>query len=117
MACRRSELCIVEFLLCHGANINIVDDYGRTALHDACWRPEPRFDVVAMIMDANLDLVRHVDARGSIPLHYVREEHWVQWCGFLFNQLEKYWSVRSPPVSDQPSKRTKLETKPTSSSL
>lgn len=102
MACRRSENEIVQFLLQHGADFSIVDDCGRTALHDACWRPEPRFDIVVLIMDAHLDLVRHVDARGAIPLKYVREEHWLQWCAFLFNQIEKYWAPKPYPEPQHP---------------
>lgn len=91
MAARRAELDVVEFILDHGADLTIVDDYGRTPLHDACWRPEPRFDIVTLIMDRHLDLVRYSDKRGSIPLKYVREEHWVQWCAYLYHQREKYW--------------------------
>ncbi len=94
MACRRSIYEVVDFMLKHGADVNIVDDYGRTPLHDACWRPEPCFEVVTLILDENLDLIRCIDVRGSIPLHYVREEHWIQWCAYLFNQIEKYWTPR-----------------------
>lgn len=95
MACRRSDLDIVLFLLEHGADISIVDDFGRTPLHDACWRPEPRFDIVALIMEANIDLIRYSDVRGSTPLNYVRQEHWIQWCAFLFHMMEKHW----PPLN------------------
>eukprot|EP01040_Poterioochromonas_malhamensis_P003978 gene3978-4255_t len=91
MACRRSEKEIVQFLIDHDADFSILDDFGRTPLHDACWRPEPRFDIVTMILDVNCGLLRLADLRGSTPLKYVREEHWVQWCAYLFNQLEKYW--------------------------
>lgn len=107
MACRRSSKEVVEFLLEHGADIELIDDFGRTPLHDACWRPEPQFDVVTMICDRNLDLLRYSDLRGSIPLNYVREEHWVQWCGFLFNQIEKYWVLR--PESVIHNKKRKFE--------
>lgn len=103
MACRRASAEIVQFLITHDAEIDIVDDYGRTPLHDACWRPEPRFDIVTLLLDANLDLLRYQDARGFIPLQYVREDHWLHWCAYLFNQIEKYWAPR--PV-----------TKPTSNS-
>jgi hypothetical protein len=33
MACRRAELDVVQFILTHGGDVNIVDDYGRTPLH------------------------------------------------------------------------------------
>lgn len=92
MACRRASVDVVRYLIDNDADIAIVDDYGRTPLHDACWRPEPRFDIVTMLLDVNLDLLRFIDVRGYIPLHYVRETHWLQWCAYLFNQIEKYWA-------------------------
>jgi hypothetical protein len=111
MACRRSSIEVIKFLLDNGADITISDDYGRTPLHDACWRPEPCFDIVALLLNHNLDLLRFQDVRGFIPLHYVREEHWLQWCAFFFNQIEKYWAPREPPPSshqdDQPNKRVR----------
>lgn len=94
MACRRASAEVVQFLIAHDAEIDIVDDYGRTPLHDACWRPEPRFDIVTLLLDANLDLLRYQDARGFVPLQYVREDHWLHWCAYLFNQIEKYWAPR-----------------------
>ena len=96
MACRRSEFPIAEFIIRHGGDCNIVDDFGRTPLHDACWRVEPRFDIVTLLLDYNLDLLRIVDVRGASPLKYIREEHWLQWCAYLFHQKDKYWA----PVGD-----------------
>lgn len=93
MACRRSTYSVVEFILTHGGDPAIIDDYGRTPLHDACWRVEPAYDIVTMLIDTNPDLLRFKDARGSTPLNYVREEHWLQWCTYLFHQRDKYWPV------------------------
>lgn len=101
MACRRSSIEVIKFLIDNGADITIADDYGRTPLHDACWRPEPCFDIVALLLNHNLDLLRYQDVRGFIPLHYVREEHWLQWCAFFFNQIEKYWAPIEPVPSLQ----------------
>lgn len=111
MACRRAGKEIVQFLISNGADLSIVDDFGRTPLHDACWRPEPRFDVVTMILDSNPELIRFADLRGSIALNYVREEHWVQWCAYLFNQLEKYWPFQRPNTieSEYMAKRPKID--------
>lgn len=92
MACRRADRDVIEFILSHGGEIDLVDDYGRTPLHDACWRVSPRFDVVTILMDKNTDLIRYSDARGSTPLKYCREEHWLHWCAYLYNQREKYWA-------------------------
>lgn len=91
IACRRANLDVVDFVLGHGGDIGIVDDFGRTPLHDACWRPSPQFDIITLLLDKNLDLIRTVDIRGSSPLSYVRKENWIDWCAFLFHQREKYW--------------------------
>ena len=98
MACRRSEMHVVEYILDGSCgkddNIWFVDDFGRTPLHDACWRPQPRFDIVTLLLDKDLDLLRAEDVRGSTPLSYVREEHWLAWCAYFFHQKEKYWVAR-----------------------
>jgi hypothetical protein len=103
MACRRAELDVVSFVLsnCDGSTWPI-DDFGRTPLHDACWRPKPRFDIVTKLLDLNLDLLRMEDVRGAVPLSYVREEHWLSWCAYFFHQKEKYWSaLEGSPVFKQ----------------
>lgn len=101
MACRRSSVEVVEFLLSHGGSADLVDDYGRTPLHDACWRTEPCFEIVALLMHKNVDLIRNADKRGSVPLNYVRQEHWGAWCSFLFNNRDKFWAIR--PDTPSPS--------------
>ena len=94
MACRRSSYDIAEFIMENGGNCNIVDDYGRTPLHDACWRVEPKFDIVTLLLDKNVDLIRTLDIRGDSPLKYVREEHWIQWCAYLYYIKDRYWQPK-----------------------
>lgn len=114
MACRRSDFQTTEFVLKNGGDLSIVDDYGRTALHDACWRTEPRFDIVTLILDQNLDILFYLDVRGCPPLKYVQEEHWSHWCAYLFHQKEKYWSLSADAARDsdgcgKSSKRAKTD--------
>ena len=94
LACRRSTPAVVQFIVTHGGNVTATDDYGRNALHDACWRADPCFDVIALLMDRDADLVRRADKRGASPLQYVRKEHWLFWCAFLYLMKEKYWPRR-----------------------
>ena len=47
---------------------------------------EPRFDIVTLLLDQNLDLLRGMDVRGATPLKYVSEDNWLQWCAYLFHQ-------------------------------
>merc|ERR1711988_1097628 len=86
MACRRGANNILEFLLKSGVDINRSDDYGRTPLHDACWTSTPNFDIVRLLLDSNRVLVAVADSRGALPLSYIPQDHWPEWCSFLFRQ-------------------------------
>lgn len=92
MAARRSNYETVKFILENGGDLSIVDDYGRTPMHDACWRNGVSFDVITLLLNRDLDLLRTADVRGACPLSYVREEFWMHWCAYFFNQKEKYWN-------------------------
>ena len=84
IACRRSTPTIVSFLL-NEVNVspNIKDDYGRTPLHDACWRGLPEYDIVELLLRKEPKLLWCQDVRGYLPLNYARREHWKGWNGFL----------------------------------
>ena len=84
IACRRSTSAIVSFLL-NEVNVspNIKDDYGRTPLHDACWRGNPEYDIVELLLKKEPRLLWCKDVRGYLPLNYARREHWKGWNGFL----------------------------------
>lgn len=92
MAARRSDYETVKFILDNGGDLTIVDDYGRTPMHDACWRNGVSFDVITLLLNRDLDLLRTADVRGACPLSYVREEFWMHWCAYFYNQKEKYWN-------------------------
>jgi ankyrin repeat protein len=101
MACRRSEFDMVDFIVRNGGDIGIIDDYGRTPLHDACWRSAPRFDIVTLLLDRQIDLLRMSDVRGANPLKYVCKDHWLAWCAYFFHQKEKYWPVVESKATSQ----------------
>eukprot|EP01041_Mallomonas_annulata_P008647 gene8647-17839_t len=110
LACRRATPEVVKYILANGGNLRLVDDYGRNPLHDACWRGEPDFDIVSQILSKDLDLLRMQDVRGAAPLHYVRQEHWMYWCAYLYHQREKYWPVNMiPPCRPSSPKEIPLE--------
>ncbi|KAL7529573.1 hypothetical protein ACHAXR_003034 [Thalassiosira sp. AJA248-18] len=79
VACRRSNAAVVSFLL-NEANVSprIKDDYGRTPMHDACWRGNPEYDIVELLLrveprlafvpDANVS-PRIKDDYGRTPMH------------------------------------------------
>ena len=90
LACRKQLFAVVDFLL-NEAHVpaEVVDDYGRTPLHDACWTSEPNFDVVDLILDKCPDLLLVKDKRGHTPLFYARKEHWGNWLRHLGRNILK----------------------------
>jgi ankyrin repeat protein len=85
MACRRGSSEVVNFLIDEAqVQVDVRDDFGRTALHDACWTPVPNFDVMdALMKQISPDMLLSEDVRGHTPFHYARKEHWDDWVTFL----------------------------------
>lgn len=84
-ACRKSSLAVLQFLLQEAAvSCRVICDYGRTPLHDACWTSEsPNFQLIDLLLYDCPDLLHCKDARGFLPLAYVRQENWDDWCRYL----------------------------------
>ena len=57
---------LIEALLLRGAQVNAVDETGRTAIHWACERGQPLIAALLVQHHASLEVV---DARGRTPLH------------------------------------------------
>ena len=84
MACRRGFVDVVRFLVDEaGVSVRVRDDYGRTALHDACWTSEPNEELVEYLIRQCPELLLMSDKRGNAPFEYVRREHWGQWLKFV----------------------------------
>ena len=82
--CRRGHTKLLQYLLDKtDVSIQIVCDYGRTVLHDACWTHTPNFDLMKLILARCPDLLLITDQRGFTPLQYVGRQHWNSWCDFL----------------------------------
>lgn len=107
MACRNSSFEVVKFLYENGGRFDQVDDYGRTPMHDACWRAQPHFELIKYILDIDRDLVRSADARGATPLDYVQREHWDAWKLFIHQHKHIYWA---PVAEDKYCSKQQSET-------
>lgn len=84
MACRRGFTEVVVFLVQEAeVSLRVRDDYGRSPLHDACWAPEPNFDLVDFLIKKAPELLLLSDVRGHTPFAYVRRNHWNGWLKFL----------------------------------
>lgn len=96
VACRRSSAEIVSFLL-NEAKVSprIRDDYGRTPLHDACWRGNPEYEIVELLLSVEPRLAFVKDVRGHMPFQYARREHWSGWRNFIDQKRELILLPRS----------------------
>jgi hypothetical protein len=84
LALRRGCIDIVTFLVTEAkVNLLVRDDYGRTALHDAMWTPEPQLAQVELLLQHTPEFLCLKDVRGHTPLNYTRKEHWGVWTTFL----------------------------------
>ena len=94
MISRRGNPLILRIFLEAGCSLQVTDDYGRTPLHDACWKAEPDFGMVELIMGSDIHLFKLLDCRGAAPLSYVKKENYGVWIEFLKSKLDRYWPVR-----------------------
>jgi hypothetical protein len=89
LACRKGMTDVVRFL-CEEGKVSpfCCDDYGRTALHDACWTASPQWSLVDYLMEWAPLLLTMEDVRGHLPLDYVRRADWALWVSFLTERRE-----------------------------
>mmetsp|Transcript_2312 Transcript_2312/g.3497 ORF Transcript_2312/g.3497 Transcript_2312/m.3497 type:complete len:343 (-) Transcript_2312:53-1081(-) len=89
MACRNGLFDVLTFLLEEACvSFLVIDDYGRTPLHDAFWTREPELEIVKFLILKCPDLLLVADKRGFTPLSYVRQDHWGTWRQFLLENAE-----------------------------
>lgn len=87
LSCRRSFTDMTKFLIYDvKADLNIRDDYFRTPLHDACWTPDPNFELVDLLIKEAPEHLVLEDKRGFTPFDYVRNDHWKLWLRFLWER-------------------------------
>lgn len=85
LACRRSNLEIIQFLIEDAkASTNVVDNMGRTLLHDACWRPRPDIEIMNYLVSViSIETFMSNDCRGHSCFDYCRKEDWNKWNTFI----------------------------------
>mmetsp|Transcript_7906 Transcript_7906/g.15323 ORF Transcript_7906/g.15323 Transcript_7906/m.15323 type:complete len:403 (-) Transcript_7906:58-1266(-) len=95
MASRRGQADCLNVMVEYGAALEIVDDYGRTPLHEAAWSAEPNFEVVEILLQKDIRMLNMLDGRKQTPLSYVRKDIWKPWRKFLKSKVETYWPKRN----------------------
>lgn len=110
---------LLQVLLDQGCTVQVSDDYGRTPLHDgafsvsfvrlvvcfqrlssfwtALWAARPSFRTVELLLEQDPHLLFLLDARGHVPLDYVRKDDWETWVQFFRDRLDVYWSAPGNP--------------------
>ena len=85
MACRRSHVNVVRFLLQEAkVSLTVRDDYGRTPWHDCCWRPSSSYELMELLLtEGDPRILLAKDVRGHAPFDYTRKDQWEGWNEFL----------------------------------
>ena len=91
LACRRSHQDVVAFLIKEaGVSIKVRYDFGRTPMHDACWRCSVDLELMDLLIDSCPELLMLSDKRGHTPLDYARREHWEVLIPYLMEKKDKF---------------------------
>jgi ankyrin repeat protein len=84
LACRKGLVPVVDFLINKvGVPLRVVDDMGRSPLHDAFWTCDPNYELVDLLLNECPDLLYISDKRGHAPLMYARRNDWAKWNKYL----------------------------------
>lgn len=94
LICRRGSDKFLRLLTEHGCDVQAVDRFGRTAVHEACFANKPNFKLVEMILQHEPRMMTLTDCRGATPLSYVSKSHWAVWLQFLESVKEEFWPIR-----------------------
>ena len=78
----------------YGCDLQVADDYGRTPAHDACWAAEINFDLVDILLENDRRLMSLEDARGALPLTYLKDEQWTDWTKYIMSRKDRFWPDR-----------------------
>jgi hypothetical protein len=100
LACRLRSTKGLDLMLECGCDIRVVDDKGRSPLHDACWTHRPCFELIKIILEVDWKLLLVADVRGCQPLSYAPQQCWSDWLEFLANNRDTFWPVGGRRAAD-----------------
>jgi hypothetical protein len=89
-------LVLVEF----GCDLQAVDRFGRTAVHEVCFSKKPNFGIVKILLETDPRMMVLTDCRGATPLSYVPKNRWAAWLQFLESVKDEYWPLRDAKHSE-----------------
>lgn len=91
LVARRGSVKMIEYFLTHLDGKWMIDDFGRSPLHDAFWRPDPDQDIVRAIVNKGWELLLLKDVRGCTPLHYARKKDSTLWVRYFLEHMDEHW--------------------------
>ena len=100
--CRHSNIDHFRVLLELGVDVQQTDDYGRTAMHDACWASTPCFEIARELLRRDSSVLFLYDIHGSVPLSYCTKKNWAAWNSFLAQIVDELFPIvkaQNPEVS------------------
>jgi len=103
LVCKRANESIFTCLLEHNCDLQVVDGFGRTPLHHACWASTFSASIVEQILQRDPIQLCIEDKHGQTPLEYVRSELTDEWISFLEHNIIRYFDP--PPVLQSPKQR------------
>jgi Ankyrin repeats (3 copies) len=101
--CYKGNVAMLDILL-QCCNETIGTDYsplqtcnykGRTPLHDACSAPTLNLGIIEIILKYDPNLLFMADKNDTLPIEYIRQEHWSEWIDFLTNKLHIFFPKRN----------------------
>jgi hypothetical protein len=98
LVCKRSNAAIFSCLLEHGADLRVVDGFGRTPLHHCGWASEFCREIAEAILERDPLQLFIEDKRGQTPMEYVRPDLMVDWSEFLEEMTDKFWPKGGTPA-------------------
>jgi hypothetical protein len=93
IACRKSNIDVVQLIFDHEDCPVMIDDYGRSPLHDAMWAISPNFEVIDILLEYSVEMLYLTDNRGFSPLHYIRKEHILSLCLYFYSRRDRFWPI------------------------
>mmetsp|Transcript_74787 Transcript_74787/g.217090 ORF Transcript_74787/g.217090 Transcript_74787/m.217090 type:complete len:493 (-) Transcript_74787:121-1599(-) len=102
LVCKRANEPIFQVLLENGADLQVVDGFGRTPLHHACWASEFCAPIVESILARDPIQLAIEDKHGQTPLEYVRADLYEEWIQFLSQSIHRYYGHGRHPQWNSP---------------
>lgn len=104
LVCKRSNKVIFDVLIQHGADLQVVDGFGRTPLHHCCWSSEFCAPIVDSLLQRDPIQLCIEDKHGQTALEYVRADLYGDWIHYLSQNIHRFFDP-APPVLSSPKAR------------